>query len=80
MTSPGCPAIVGSMSHLSVPDEFVLHSRSLVSQPDLSTAGEQAAVARRRVDHYRPNQTKPPDTLRPFSVKVRSTPKFSQYL
>lgn len=58
MTSPGCHAIVGSMPHLSVLDEFVLRSHSLVSQPDLSTTGEQAAVLGLCVDHYKPNQTK----------------------
>lgn len=47
VTSPGCPAIVGSVSHLSVPDEFVLHG--LVSQRSMSTTGEQAAVVRLRV-------------------------------
>lgn len=58
VTSPGCPAIVGSMSHLSVPDEFVLHS--LMSQPCASTTGSRLLLrARLCVDHHTP---KPPDT------------------
>lgn len=64
MTSPGCPAIVGSMSHLSVPDDFMLHSHGLVGQPDLSTTGKQAAVSGLCVDHHRTKHTKPPATLK----------------
>lgn len=59
MTSPGCPAIVGSMFHLSEPDEFVPHSHSLVSQLCPSTAREQAAAAERV---FGPIQAKPNPT------------------